>query len=100
MGRAEAFAELRRSARSITEARPGPTPAVIRKLAVGVDATGLEAAAQRLLERIAGRDDAAELRAALVELGALVVVHPLGPVLSPLAPAALGLSGLDRSKAS
>lgn len=68
-------------ARHIAEARPGPTPAMIRKLAVGVDEAWSEAAAARLLERVAGRDDAAELRAALVELGALVVVHPLGTMI-------------------
>jgi hypothetical protein len=48
--------------------------AVLRQLAAGVDQGEAEAGARRLLERIAARDDAAELRAALVELGARALV--------------------------
>lgn len=53
----------------------------LRRLLAGIPADEPEAAAARLLERIAARDDAEELRAALVEMGALLVVHPLGSMV-------------------
>ena len=48
--------------------------ATLQQLSAGVDQADAEASARRLLERIAARDDAAELRAALVELGARALV--------------------------
>jgi hypothetical protein len=63
----------------------GPTRsealATVRRLAASLDASDPDAASARLLERISQRDDAAELRAALVELGALALVHPLAGML-------------------
>jgi len=54
--------------------------AALRKIAASIDIEDTEAAAARLLERISTRADALELRAALAELGARVLVNPLAGI--------------------
>ena len=48
----------------------------LRRMAAAIDQADLEAAASRLLERVSMREDSLELRAALAELGARVLVAP------------------------
>ncbi|MCL4822106.1 MAG: hypothetical protein KJ067_23510 [Vicinamibacteria bacterium] len=54
----------------------GEALATLRRLAAPLQTDDVEASASRLLERISLRDDAEELRAALVETGARAFVHP------------------------
>lgn len=60
--------------------------AYLRRIAAGIVEPDREAAAARLLERVAASDDGAELRAVLLELGAhaaLNRVRGLGGVPRP-----------------
>jgi hypothetical protein len=55
--------------------------AQLRVLAAGITEREPVAAADRLMELIAVRDDAEDLRAALVAHGALALAHPLGSMV-------------------
>ncbi len=63
----------------------GEALATLRRLAAPLPAGDVEASASRLLEKVSQLDDAAELRAALVEVGARVLVHPLAAMLDGVA---------------
>ncbi len=52
--------------------------AELRRMAAGLEDEEPAAASRRLLERVSAREDAEELRAALVELGAVALIDPIG----------------------
>jgi len=74
----------------------GEAQAVLRGLAAALAEPGPDEAARRLLERISGREDAEELRAALVERGALALVQERGFAGSWPAPGLERRNGPDR----